>query len=142
MLRFRLLAALLAVMGSALVTSAQPAYKLVVHPSVSADDVSAAHISKIFLKKVDQWPDGTTAAPVDQRPSSPVRAAFSEAVHGKGVGRVDAYWQKQIFSGRRLPPVTKASDAEVLAFVKANRGAIGYVSPQAPTEGVKVVSAR
>ncbi len=142
MLRIRLLAALLAVMGSAVATSAQTGYKLIVHPSVSADGVSAADISKIFLKKADRWPNGTAAAPVDQKPSSATRAAFSKGVHGKGVGQVDAYWQKQIFSGRRLPPVTKASDTEVLAFVKANPGAVGYVSRGAPTEGVKVISAR
>jgi ABC-type phosphate transport system substrate-binding protein len=35
--------------------------------------------------------------------------------------------------------VTEASSAAVVDFVKANRGAIGYVSPGVVTKGVKVI---
>jgi hypothetical protein len=45
-----------------------------------------------------------------------------------------------VFSGRDTPPAIKASDASVLEFVRANPGAIGYVSPGADLAGVKVVS--
>jgi hypothetical protein len=44
------------------------------------------------------------------------------------VSAVESYWQQAIFSGRSVPPLEKASDAEVLAFVRANPGAVGYVS--------------
>jgi hypothetical protein len=38
-----------------------------------------------------------------------------------------------------VPPPQMKSDREVLDYVKANRGAIGYVSRRAPLKGVKVL---
>lgn len=93
----------------------------------------------MFLKKMVKWSDGTPAAPVNQSKKSPVRDSFTTAVHGKSVAAVDSYWQQQIFSGRDVPPPEKSADAEVVAFVKANGGAVGYVTNAAPTAGVKVL---
>jgi len=53
---------------------------------------------------------------------------------------VKSYWQQQIFSGRDVPPVEKSSDAQVVAFVKQNPGAIGYVAEGTDTAGTKVVT--
>ena len=55
------------------------------------------------------------------------------------VGRPMSFWQQQIFAGKDVPPDTKASDADVIAFVSATPGAIGYVSAGAAVAGVKVV---
>ena len=74
--------------------------------------------------------------------SSATRAAFSKAILGRPVSAVETYWQQQIFSGKEVPPTTKANDDEVIAFVKANAGAIGYVSAGASTAGVKVVDVK
>ena len=78
--------------------------------------------------------------PVDLSANSPVREAFSLAIHERDVNAVKSYWQRQIFSGRGVPPPEKASDSEVLAFVRANPGAVGYVSSgTAVGSGVKVL---
>ena len=87
------------------------------------------------------WINGTTAMPVDQAASSDIREAFSLEVHGRDVGAIKSYWQRQIFSGRGVPPPELASDREVLDFVRANQGAVGYVSTSAKTgDGVKVLA--
>ena len=96
-------------------------------------------LSRVFLKRVATWPDGSAAEPVDLPSAEPSRIAFSKSVHKKPVGAVRAFWQQQIFSGRDLPPPEKTSDADVISFVKANAGAIGYVSDAAITAGVKVI---
>ncbi len=142
MLRLRVVATALGVLGFALAASAQSGFKIVAHPSVSTDGLSASEVSDMFMKKSDKWPDGTAVVPVDQKVDARVRAAFSEAVHQKSVSAVDAYWQKRIFSGRGLPPVTQGSDGQVLAFVRATPGAVGYVSSGTATPGVKVVAVR
>ncbi len=125
--------------GVFVLAAAPQGYKVVAHSKVPADRLTRAEISKLFLKKSTKWSDGSAVVPVDQALSSQVRDAFSRDVHGKGAAAVDAYWQKQIFSGRDLPPVTKANDAEVLAYVRANSGAIGYVSTTADTGSLKVI---
>jgi ABC-type phosphate transport system substrate-binding protein len=78
--------------------------------------------------------------PVDQAKSSAVRDAFSREILGKSVAAVEQYWTQAIFSGRAVPPVEKHSDADVLAYVRENPGAIGYVSASAPRDGVKRVT--
>jgi ABC-type phosphate transport system substrate-binding protein len=114
-------------------------FKLVAHPRVSTGSLSAAECSRIFLKRAAKWADGSAVVPVDLPVTARAREHFSQAVHKKSASAVDAYWQKQIFTGRDLPPLTKASEAEVIAFVKATPGALGYVSVDAAAEGVKVI---
>lgn len=114
-------------------------FKLVAHPRVSLDSLSAAECSRIFLKKSTKWADGSPVVPVDLPVAARVREHFSQAVHKKSASAVDAYWQKQIFTGRDLPPLTKSSEAEVVAFVKATPGAVGYVSVEAVADGVKLI---
>ena len=53
---------------------------------------------------------------------------------------IAAYWNALIFSGRELPPLEKATDADVIAYVRATPGAIGYVSAGADIAGVKLLA--
>ena len=86
------------------------------------------------------WPGGQSAEAVDLAEGSSVRAAFSEAVHGKGVEPVKAYWLREIYSGRKVPPPEVGSDQEVLDFVRTHPGGIGYVAAGTPLpEGVKAL---
>jgi len=108
--------------------SADDGFIVIVHTANPAASVSREELSRIFLKKTGQWQDGSRAVPVDLVDSSPARGRFSQVVHGKDTSAIKAYWQKQIFSGRGVPPAELGSAAEVVAFVGANRGAVGYVA--------------
>jgi len=126
-----LLAALVALV-SAPAAAQQGGYVVIVNDANDISALKADEVSKIFFKKAHRWPNGNDVVPVDLPENAPVREAFSAAVHGKSVGAVRAYWQQQIFSGRAVPPAEKTSDGEVVAFVRATPGAIGYVSTGAP----------
>ena len=119
--------------------SQQSGYAVIVNEANSVATLSAEEVSKIFFKKTHRWTNGQDVVPVDLPESAPAREAFSAAVHGKSVGAVRAYWQQQIFSGRAVPPAEKPSDEQVVAFVRATPGAIGYVSAGASLSGVKRV---
>lgn len=120
-----LLVAVLA--GWTTLASAQNGYVIVVHEGNSTTSLTADEVSRMFLKRTTQWADGSEIVPVDQVESASVRETFSQDVHGKSVSAIKSYWQRQIFSGRGVPPAERASNAEVLAFVRANPAAIGYV---------------
>ena len=78
--------------------------------------------------------------PADQAADSSVRSAFSMKVHGKSVGAVKSFWQRQFFSGRATPPPELSSDEEILSFVRSHPGAIGYVDAGVQVgSGVKAV---
>jgi ABC-type phosphate transport system substrate-binding protein len=109
-------------------------FVVIVHPSVSGASIKRADLGAVFLKKASRWGSGGgLAVPVDQSGTSSVRSAFSEGVLGQPVAQVVQYWQKQMFSAARLsPPPVKATDAEVIAFVAKNAGAVGYVAAGTP----------
>lgn len=117
-------------------------FKVLVNASSPTVELTKKETSKLFLKKIKRWKENNEAVlPVDQVEDSPVREQFSEEIHGKKVSSIKAYWQKQIFSGRGVPPPEKASDEEVLKYVEKNVGAIGYVSEstEIDTYAIKVV---
>ncbi len=106
-------------------------YMVIVNDANPSAAMSANDVSQLFLKQVPRWSNGQMVVPVDQGENSAVRESFSEGVHRRSTSAVEAFWQRQIFSGRAVPPVKKASDDEVVAFVRANPNAVGYVSPSA-----------
>ncbi len=127
--RLMRLVGLLTVCLAACTANAQSsAFRVVVHTSNAASALPRAELARIFLKKTSAWPDGRAAQPVDLTETAATRRAFSKSVLERDVSAVRAYWQQQIFSGRGVPPAEKSSEADVLAFVRANPGAVGYVS--------------
>lgn len=118
------------------------AYLIVVHATNPEPSVSREFLADAFLKKTTRWQSGDPLRPVDQRPDARVRAAFTESVLRRSVSAVRSYWQQRIFSGRGVPPPEVDSDTAVLRYVQQNPGAVGYVSGQADTSEVKVVSVR
>lgn len=115
-------------------------YKVIVNKSSSVTTLTKDQVSKLFLKKITRFSNGNMAYPVDLFAESFIRKKFSEEILGQSISSVRKYWQKQIFSGRGVPPPEKTNDSEVLAFVQENPGAIGYVSGRTNTSDVKVVT--
>ena len=138
LLRTLALAVALATGGTALQAQG---YTVVVNAANPAASLTKAQAADLFLKKSDKWSHGAAAAPVDQQKASPIRESFSKGVHGRAASAVASFWQQQIFSGKDVPPPEKGSDADVLAFVRSNPGAIGYVSAGADLgAGVKAIA--
>ena len=117
-------------------------FKILLNASNPISELTTYEISKLFLKKVKQWKESKEAVlPVDLVADSPVREEFSSAIHERKLSSIKAYWQKQIFSGRGVPPEEKGSDQDVLEYVAGHAGAIGYVSDAADIDhdDVKIV---
>ena len=110
--------------------ASQDSFKVIVHPSVAGGKVPRATLAQIYLGKARTWGDGTAIVPVDLSTVSPVRRAFSSSVLNASVDAVKAQWMRNVSAGQ-LPPAVKDSDAAVIAFVAASRGAVGYVSESA-----------
>jgi ABC-type phosphate transport system substrate-binding protein len=122
----------------------ESSFVVITAASNPATSIKRQELARYFLKKTGRWGDGRGVVPVDQSAGSPVRAAFTRAVLAvEGMGQISAvqnFWLQQVYSGRSTPPAVKATDAEVVAFVLANPGAIGYIAPIAAAGGVKVLT--
>lgn len=116
------------------------AYKIIVNAENPATSLSKDEVSRLLLKKITQWDNGTPADPVDLDSKSQVRDVFSQDIHGRSVASVKNYWQRQIFSGRAIPPPELSQEQDVIQFVQSRAGAIGYISARRSADGVKVIS--
>jgi len=116
------------------------AFKVIVHPSNPATQITRLKVGEIFLKKDKRWPDGQPAIPVEPSGKSPVRQRFDQDIFGKPVIAISAYWQQMIFGGKGVPPPEKSSDADVVTFVRDTPGAVGYIWTGTEASGVKVVA--
>jgi ABC-type phosphate transport system substrate-binding protein len=135
-----LLAGIFALTAAPAPTPAQD-FAVIVNVANPISTLSKDEVAKLFLKKTVSWKSGQSASPVELPPTAKVRESFARVVLNKSVAQVRTYWQQQIFSGRDVPPPEKMTEDEVIAFVRANPNAIGYVSRTTNVgRGVKVVA--
>ena len=123
------------------VSTADAPFQVIVDRANPVTSISRAELSAIYMKRVRSWPGGTEIVPVEQPARSRVREQFSRVVHGKSVAFVTRYWQRVIFAGRGVPPAELKSNEAVIGFVRARRGAIGYIEGGTPPgDDVKVIA--
>jgi hypothetical protein len=104
---------------------------IVAQPAVT---LSAEEIRDAFLGD-KQMAGGTRLVPLD---NAAQQKDFLERVLKLDPGKYNALWVKKGFRDGLNAPAVKASDAEVIAAVKANPGAIGYVAD--PPKDLKVLA--
>jgi hypothetical protein len=117
-------------LGASLLGTAALAGEVVANASVT---LSAEEVKDAFLG--DKQLAGTVKlVPVD---NAAQQADFVAKVLQTDATKYAARWTKKAFREGLTAPAVKGSDAEVLAFVKATPGAVGYVA--GPSSGVKVL---
>jgi ABC-type phosphate transport system substrate-binding protein len=114
-------------------------FHIIVNAANPVSALSRIEVSRLLLKKTTRWENGRVVEPADLAEAAPAREAMSEAVHRRGPAAIKSYWQQQIFSGADVPPPEFSSDSDVVAYVKARAGGIGYVSAVPADPGVKVL---
>ena len=119
-----------------------PGFKVIVNPDRGIETIDRDFLRDAYLKKVNEWDDGDAIHPIDLPPSDRSRAEFTAQVLRKTPSQLRAYWNQQIFSGKGLPPPEAASVADVIAYVLANKGAIGYIPADAAPGKAVVIGIR
>src|SRR4051812_36723344 len=138
MMRRTALTLLLALAGGGMPAAAED-FVLIVNGANPTTKISKQEAARLFLKQTAVWGNGAPVVPVDLDARSPTRAVFSKVVHGRPVGAVQSYWNLKAFSGAVVPPTQKTVESQVVQFVAANAGAVGYVSAGTALQGVKAV---
>jgi ABC-type phosphate transport system substrate-binding protein len=99
----------------------------------------ADQVAAIFLGQSARFPDGTEAAPLDQRVGAPLRDEFYMRVTSKTPALLKAWWSKMVFTGRGQPPTEAADSAAVRRRVADNPDTIGYIDRAALDSSVRTV---
>ena len=113
--------------------------KVIANPSVQLDSISASELRSVFLEEKNSLRGGTHVEPVLAR-GGPAHEVFLRQYLGRTDAALQTYYRRLVFTGRGFMPKVLASDAEVAAYVAKTRGAIGYVSPESSTDGVRTLA--
>jgi hypothetical protein len=116
-------------------------FKVIANSSVGASSISADDLKAVFLQDKSSLSDGSRVVPVLAK-GGPAHETFVKQYLGKTEDALMTYYRSLVFTGKGLMPKTLASDAEVLAYVAKTKGAMGYISSSAGTEGVKVLEVK
>ena len=117
------------------------AIKVIAHSSVQVTHISPDELKGVFLETRTSLADGSRVEPVLLK-SGDVHDTFVKQYTGKTVAGLDNYYRSLVFTGKGSMPKTLKTDAEMLAYVKKTKGAIGYVSDGANTDGVKILDVK
>jgi ABC-type phosphate transport system substrate-binding protein len=134
--------AALALALTLVVNSATADVVAVVSSTSTITTLSNAQVMDIFLGKVNRFPDGTLAVPIDQIEGSPTRDEFYASFAGKSPAQLKSLWAKIIFTGRGQPPKAVPNSIEVRKLLAANPQAIGYIERSAIDSTVKILLQR
>lgn len=101
--------------------------------------VDKALVTKIYLGKIGEWPDGAPIEAFDLTEDNPLYDEFYSGLLGKSTKLVRALWAQNIFSGKRLPPKIADGDDMTKQWVRSHNNAIGYIDASSVDDTVKVV---
>lgn len=124
-------------LGFSALASAEP-LAIIVSSKNANTSISNDLAEKLFLGKLDAFPDGSTAVPLDL-PKGPVREEFYLKVTGKNPSQVKAYWAKQMFTGSGQPPKEIESSTDLIDLIAKNPNLVGYVEKSKVNSSVKVL---
>jgi len=96
--------------------------------SIAADDIKDIYTGEKLVE------GGVKLSPID---NNTIKADFLEKVVHMAPDKYASMWGKKVFRDGLTAPVTKSTDADVIALVKAKPGNIGYVTN--PSADVKVI---
>lgn len=129
----RLALALLALAGGA--WAQDSGVVVIANPSVPKADLQ--QVQRIYTGRQIEV-GGVAVVPVNLPGGSPARAQFLATVLNQDDEKYRAYWTVRRYIGKGVPPRELATAAEIINFVQATPGAIGYVDANELKPGLNV----
>jgi len=120
-------------------------YRVIVNPHNEITTIDRAFLRDAFLKKQTEWPaghQGGAIRPVDLSRKFVAHDQFAREVLQKTPAQLKTYWNQQIFSGKGVPPPEADTPEDVIAYVLANPGAIGYLPANASPGHAKLIEVK
>ena len=108
------------------------AQTVVTNPGVT---LAVSDIRDVYVGE-KQFAGSIKLVPVD---NGSVRDQFLAAIVKVDAGKYNSIWAKKGFREGLTPPASKATDSEVVDFVRKTPGAVGYVGDASKATGVNVV---
>jgi ABC-type phosphate transport system substrate-binding protein len=108
--------------------------------NANTSNLDAKTIKRIYLGKSKSFPSGEKVTVLTLSDDAKGTAEFRKSALKKSNSQYRSYWSKLAFTGKGTPPKEFANASEVIAAVKADVNAIGFVDSSEVTDDVKVAA--
>lgn len=112
--------------------------EIVVIGHSNVPQMDTATIQKVYTGKVISV-SGVSVVPVGVKPGSSVRNSFLHEFLNEDEEKYTAYWTVRRYIGKGAPPTEFDNAAEVIRYVQANSGAVGYIDESDLKPGMNVI---
>lgn len=120
------------------ITAAQSDVSIIVNKNFKYD-VSSAVLSKIFLGREKEIPNGPIVQLLDLAEGDRARDELYEKLVDKDPSAMKSHWSYVMFTGKGLPPKVVSSEDEMKRMVAENQNVIGYISSSKVDSSVRVL---
>ena len=127
MKKYILLRSLLSSILLMFVTAVHAEIVVIVHPSMSFDQLDNNNITRLFLGKAKAYPNGERAIPINQDVGSEVRTNFNQELLNKSENAYKSYWSRLMFTGKATPPKDSGDNDSIKKLVATNPNIMGYI---------------
>ena len=129
----------LSIIALLLSSHSQADVAVVVHLNNDMTNITTVQAANIFLGKTKTMPSRKLIIPIDQSRKSDIRKEFYEKLVNKNQNQLNAYWARQVFTGKSQPPIQVNNDEEVKLLIAENPNMIGYIDSAAVDDSIKVI---
>lgn len=115
------------------------AAEIIVHRSVTQQELTLNVARLLFTMRLLRWPDGTRVRVFVLPDAEPLHREFAKQSLGLYPRQLRRVWDRHLFSGSGAVPAEVDSTEEMIRRVSETPGAIGYLPDGLATEAVKVI---
>lgn len=130
---------LLALAVAALAPLAHADFYLIVQAANPQPALTQREAVGIFMGRNRAFHNGEVAQVYDLPRDSTQRAEFYQRLTGMGPAQINSYWARLMFSGQTMPPYAVQDEAAMVAVVKSNANAIGWVRKEPNDKALRVL---
>jgi hypothetical protein len=120
-------------------SSRSGAAEVVVHRSLSQQELTLGVARLLFTMRLLRWPDGTRVRVFVLHDDAPLHREFAKQSLDLYPRQLRRVWDRHLFSGSGAVPVSVNSVDEMLKRVSETPGAIGYLPDGFADESVRVI---
>lgn len=107
--------------------SADPGITIIGHRDSELGQLTRKQVADIYMGRVTSLPNNSIPLPLDYQGESAVRTRFYQAITGKSLAQINAYWARLSFTGQANPPRKLPDQTSIRHVVEKNQDALGYV---------------
>ncbi len=112
---------------------------IVINAQNPIDKMTRSEVIDIFMGKYVAFANGDKAIAFDLNSEQDIKKRFYQALVGRSLASINAYWSRIRFSGRMRVSQQFSSSQEVANEIEGTKLAIGYIPKSLLTNKLKVV---